>query len=193
MENIIYPFPCPIYQSFLDESSFLEIKKDTYDFIDNNINLFKQEWTCPTLSTINVPKDQNINSKILKEKIKFYVEEYCKFWNWSTPLLVALNNCWVNISKNGAYQETHNHGSSLISGVIYVNVNENSGGFQLINPLTTESILMGSPDKVFGPTYNITPQQGMILLFPGWMDHRVLPNESNIDRISISFNINRNF
>ena len=27
MEDIIYPFPCPIYQSFLDESSFLEIQK----------------------------------------------------------------------------------------------------------------------------------------------------------------------
>ena len=193
MDNLIHPFPCPIYQNTIDKESFLQIKEDTYNFINNNNSLFQQPpWLCPTKSTYNTSIEENINSKILKEKIKFCVEEYCKFWNWDFPPLLKLDNCWVNIAKKEAYQETHNHNNALISGVIYINVNEQSGAFQLINPLSAESILLGDPNS-FEYFYTINPQPGMILLFPGWMDHRALSNESHIDRISISFNITANF
>lgn len=188
MDNLIYPFPCPIYQNFIDSESFLQIQKDTYNFINNNNNLFKQPWACPTQSTFETPLEENINSKTLNEKIQFYVQEYCKVWNWSIPLSIKLANCWVNIAKNKDYQEIHNHGKALISGVIYINVNKESGNFQLINPLSSEAILLEDP-RSFPNIYSIQPQPGMVILFPGWMNHRVLPNESNIDRISISFNI----
>ena len=38
--------------------------------------------------------------------------------------------------------------------------------------------------------FEIQPQNGLIFLFPSWLSHRALPNKSNQDRISISFNIN---
>jgi len=188
MDNLIYPFPCPVYQNIIDEKSFLQIKQDTDNFISNNNDLFKAEWLCPTLSTIKTPIENNINSKILKEKIKFHVEEYCKFWEWSSPPSVRLSECWVNIAEKGAYQEVHHHIESLLSGVIYINVNKKSGNFQLINSLPSESVLLKEP-KNFDYLYNIIPQPRMIILFPGWMQHKVLPNKSDINRISISFNI----
>tara|TARA_R110000803_G_scaffold54056_1_gene110627 strand:- start:209 stop:796 length:588 start_codon:yes stop_codon:yes gene_type:complete len=190
MDNLIHPFPCPIYQNIIDKKSFSQIQQDTDNFINNNNNLFKKpsSWLCDTFSTIETPIEKNINSKILKEKIKFYVEEYLKFWDWDTSFLIKMKDCWVNIAKKGSFQEEHNHSSCLISGVIYINVNQQSGNFQLMNPLSSESILLGEP-KNFGNVYNINPQPGMIILFPGWMAHRALPSESNIDRISISFNI----
>jgi uncharacterized protein (TIGR02466 family) len=190
MNNLIHPFPCPIYQNIIDKESFLQIKEDTNNFINNNNNLFKypSSWLCTTLSTVETPIEENINSKILKSKIKFYIEEYCKFWDWSLPLSIKLKDCWVNIAKKGAFQEEHNHSDCLISGVIYINVNKKSGNFQFINPLVSESILLKNP-KNFYDYYTINPQEGMILLFPGWMNHRVGINNSDIDRISISFNI----
>jgi len=188
MDNLIHPFPCPIYQNIIDKESFLEIKEDTHNFISNNSNLFHQPWGCPTQTTIGTPIEKNINSHILTKNIKFFVEKYSKFWDWNTPPTIKIKECWVNIAKKGDYQEEHNHSNNMLSGVIYIEVNNKSGGFQFINPLTSESILLGNPNN-FGYLYNITPQPGMILLFPGWMNHRALPNESDIDRISISFNI----
>jgi uncharacterized protein (TIGR02466 family) len=192
MDNLIHPFPCPIYQNIIDEKSFFQIQQDTDDFIKNNINLFQQVWQCPTLTTIKTPKSQNINSTTLTKEIKFFVEEYAKFWDWVTSPIVEIGDCWVNIAPKGAYQESHIHGDCLFSGVVYLNVDEKSGSFQFINPLTPESILLGNPDN-FGYFYNIIPQPGMIVLFPGWMAHRALYNDSNIDRISISFNITSKF
>jgi uncharacterized protein (TIGR02466 family) len=193
MDNLVHPFPCPIYQNIIDKESFLQIKKDTDNFIKNSFSLFQKPFLCPTFSTFNVPVEKNINSEVLNIKIKHSVKEYSDFWNWSSPPLMELNECWVNIAKKGAYQETHNHGNVLMSGVIYINVNKQSGSFQFINPLASESTLLGQPNNTFGYLYNVIPQPGMILLFPGWMDHRALPNESDIDRISISFNIKANF
>ena len=35
--------------------------------------------------------------------------------------------------------------------------------------------------------FDVTPQEGGIILFPGWMEHRVRSNNTNDTRISISF------
>ena len=41
----------------------------------------------------------------------------------------------------------------------------------------------------FYNTYFFTPTEGRILVFPAHLNHRVSPNESHEDRISVSFNI----
>ena len=95
---------------------------------------------------------------------------------------------WVNISKKESYQEIHDHGDYLFSGTIYTNVDNYSGNFVLQNPLSVENILMRD-SNILSKSYSITPKNSMIVLFPSWMQHRVSQNKSNIDRISISFNI----
>tara|TARA_R110000803_G_C11843743_1_gene304926 strand:- start:49 stop:630 length:582 start_codon:yes stop_codon:yes gene_type:complete len=192
MDNIIHPFPCPIYQNLIDKESFLLIKEDTNNFIDHNPELFEPIWFCPTLTTQSKPKNQQLNSKVLNEKIKYHVEEYIKVWDFSKPPTCKIQEHWVNIALPNSYQEGHHHGKVLLSGVIYIEVNDKSGDFQLFNPLTTESILM-IPSNKFGSFFSISPSPSMILLFPGWMTHRALHNSSNKNRISISFNINANF
>lgn len=192
MNNIIYPFQIPIYQSFIDINSFIQIKKDVDDYIKTNQNIFHQPWNCNTLSTYGLPLPIQIYSEVLNEKIKSSIEEYYKFWNYPNSFSVEIGNYWLNIAKKGSYQEVHHHSDSLFSGVVYLNVNEESGNFNLVNPLSSESILLKEPPN-FNLTYNVTPQNGMIIIFPGWMLHRVLSNNSNIDRISMSFNTITNF
>ncbi len=42
-----------------------------------------------------------------------------------------------------------------------------------------------------GAYWRETPKQGDLLVFPGSLEHRVLPNSSNDVRISIAFNFKR--
>lgn len=190
MDNIIHPFPLPIYQNFIDKDSFNIIRDDTYKFIKENQGLFESIWLCPTKTTQHHPKLKNIQSRVLENQIKIHVENYFKVWNFNKLRNLQIPEIWVNIAKTNEYQEEHNHGSYLFSGVLYINTNKSSGNFQFSNPLPSENILLHD-SNIFPKYFSIQPQNNMILLFPGWMNHRALPNNSDEDRISISFNIKR--
>ena len=192
MENIFQPFPIFIYKNFIEEKIYTFLKKDINDFINNNRPEITTVplWLCNTKSTFS---KKNINSKLLnidnlKQSIYFHVENYFKVWSFTQSLNWEIDDIWLNIAKKDEYQEEHNHGSNLFSGVVYIQIPPNSGNFEFINPLTAEAILMKDADN-FPFAYNIKPIESMIMLFPSWMSHRVLPNDSLQDRISISFNI----
>ena len=188
MDSIIHPFSLPIYQNFIDKESFKIIKEDTIHYIQNNSKLFKNIWFCPTLTTHGVDKKLNIKSPTLETQIKKHIENYFKVWDFNFSFNLKLNEIWVNVATPQAYQEEHHHGVNLFSGVLYISTNDLSGDFQIINPLSSESILMGHPGK-FDFKYDIKPKDSMIVIFPGWLKHRAVSNNSNEDRISISFNI----
>jgi uncharacterized protein (TIGR02466 family) len=37
-------------------------------------------------------------------------------------------------------------------------------------------------------TYTINPVEGKLIIFPAWLEHEVLPTNTDEERISISFN-----
>lgn len=188
MDKVIYPFQIPIYQSSINKTLFNSLKKELKKYINNNFDKFKTSWNCPTLSTINLlPKDNFYNKEIFDEILKCS-KEYFNIWNLDSSKEIRLKDLWVNISKPTHYQEEHNHGDCLFSGTVYINVNEKSGNFIFLTPLSSESILMNYP-KILPMGYQILPKNGMIVLFPSWLIHKVAPNVSTQDRISISFNV----
>ena len=100
---------------------------------------------------------------------------------------------WVNINKKGHKNNRHFHFSTnlYISGVYYAKVPENSGRIRFYDPRS--SFVRDAQDTVhfFGKHqyHYVVPQEGMILFFPTWLEHDVEENESDEDRISVSFNI----
>jgi uncharacterized protein (TIGR02466 family) len=196
MSNIIHPFQIPIYQSSIDEDSFIQIKEDVNNFIENKKELFTSTWDCPTLTTFSIHKTnisliKSLNPTLISQ-IQSHTNQYFNQWGFENVPEVRIDDLWINISPPNSYQEVHHHGSYLFSGVIYINVDKDSGDFWFINPLASEAILLRNP-TIFGRSYNITPNNSSITIFPSWMQHRVSQNKSNINRISISFNIKSNF
>ncbi len=100
---------------------------------------------------------------------------------------------WVNINKKGHKNSRHSHFTSnlFMSGVYYAKVPENSGRIRFYDP--RGHIIRDAKDTVhfFGDhVYQyIVPQEGMLLFFPTWLEHDVEENESDEDRVSVSFNI----
>ena len=192
MSKIINPFRISIYTNYVNESYFNSIKSEVLLFIKKNKDsLIKSpNWIGDTLTNIDSCKSKTINTPLLSKVIKTEVENYIKTSNSFNPLTknLSLEDLWVNVAKPNQYQETHDHTGSLISGTLYIDVNNQSGSFQFLNPLNSEFALQGLKGGI-NYVHNINPSNGMILLFPSWMQHRVLPNKSTKDRISISFNI----
>tara|TARA_X000000368_G_C22766404_1_gene595169 strand:- start:51 stop:644 length:594 start_codon:yes stop_codon:yes gene_type:complete len=106
------------------------------------------------------------------------------------------HSMWVNINCRGAHNRRHTHadGIILLSGVYYVKVPKDSGNIIFFDPRPS---IVGSfaDSRYFGKgasnVYPIQPKENMLLLFPCWLEHEVEPNNTNEDRISISFNIVR--
>lgn len=100
---------------------------------------------------------------------------------------------WVNINKPGCYnvRHSHLHTDTLLSGVYYVKVPEDSGVIKFWDPRGHWMHTMRDNDYYNDClySYDISPEPGLLLLFPCWLEHEVSENLSNDERISVSFNI----
>lgn len=102
--------------------------------------------------------------------------------SWANQVRTQIENAtnmktarfWFNINGPKHYNDWHIHDKNRLVCVAYVKVPENSGDIEF-----------RTKDKSF----SITPYNGLVLIFPGTLDHRVLSNESMEYRISISANL----
>ena len=190
MSNIIYPFQIPIYQSFIEEDSFTQIKKDIKLYIKKYKEEFKTSWDCPTLSTID--SSFQFKSDSFDKELKKITEVYFNEWGFEGSFNLKFSNVWVNISPKGSFQESHKHSNyfekNIFSGVFYVDVTKDSGNLFLVNPIE-DQLLFLLPTPKISPRVSIIPQNRKIICFPSWMEHYVGINKSHQDRISVSWNI----
>ena len=110
-----------------------------------------------------------------------------------------LGNMWANINPFGGYNKPHVHPNALFSGVYYVKTPPNCGrligqdprpGIQTCMPTRKK----GQPPKHLWRDVHLQPQENRAIIFPAWLWHSVAPNQSNENRISVSFNfIQRGF
>jgi len=191
MNSIFYPFQFPLYQNFIDNSSFELIKKDVYLYITNNKNKFQESWGCTTKTTF-YEKQSPFQSDILEKQIQTHTENYFKTWGFHIQGILKISNYWINLADQNDFQESHHHMDSqtltnIFSGVLYIDVPKNSGNLFLSNP--NSFIDLFPPNETSPPSYKITPKQKQIILFPSWLKHGVETNKSNNSRISLSWNV----
>lgn len=105
---------------------------------------------------------------------------------------VSLQNYWVHVTPPGEVTQLHDHKPAIFSGVYYVDKPEDSGDlvFVDINPYHEFSprTLPGTSDPITRPEISMPVGEGTMLIFPGWLPHKVARNASDRRRVSISFN-----
>lgn len=107
-----------------------------------------------------------------------------------------LGNLWINVNPKGAYNKFHNHPGATLSGVFWVQSPDNCGNliFENSHYFTQDKLLL-SMYPTFKENFNYNhehsfkPKEGTLLVFPADLVHCVEENESELDRISIAFNI----
>jgi len=137
------------------------------------------------------PLELDRNFQPLFESMRPHLSEFYHLLD--IPKEVTLSNFWVNINHHRDYNKRHDHPRSLISGVFYVDVPNNSGDIIFINPTKYFLYSEALTSTQTGNPYNkscvaIPPTNNQLLLFPSYLEHEVAANESKKDRISISFN-----
>jgi len=107
-----------------------------------------------------------------------------------------ITNMWININGPGGYNVSHTHPDSHLSGVFWISAPKNCGvlRFESPNHFTQYEIIKSYSENIkqslnLYHDFWLEPSEGKLIIFPSDIRHFVETNQSNDDRISISFNI----
>ena len=134
----------------------------------------------------------NDDSNLIHAYLLQCLTRFDKF-NTSSEIMI---DAWFNINKHGDYNVYHNHPSSDLSGVLWVKAPKDCGNIVFDSPFAfqTHNEVESYTDEFrnsnnYNHCHYFNPIEGRILVFPSHLQHHVLHNKSEEDRISVSFNI----
>lgn len=96
---------------------------------------------------------------------------------------------WTTVLQAGGFQEPHIHSDGWLSGVYYVQTPVQTAGSAAGAGVIEFGRGPASIPLAAGPVLTLSPQAGMMLLFPSYMYHSTRPHEGEQERISIAFDI----
>ncbi len=208
MSEILYPFGATIYhgkaseefQKFLEKSADLSRRKgkpmgsrlagNIEGQVEGsfNLNKFKRmirshliEYMQHCYSRLDQysVSDDTIHEQIDYDKLEF---DYG-------------NGPWFNFMKANEFNPLHNH-SGVISAVIMIDVpeiieeeNRNNNGSNMPCRGQLEWVYENQSGLSYHGTFKVIPKTGDIFLFPADLKHQVYPFTSDVERITMSFNI----
>ena len=108
---------------------------------------------------------------------------------------VKITSMWSIINTKEAFNGRHIHGNNHISAAYYVKAPEKCGNIVFYDPRSAPVFnhpIIKKPNKLNSDSHSIKPKEGLLVLFPSYLHHSVEVNQSNDERIVISFNINLN-
>ena len=124
---------------------------------------------------------QFISDSVVSYLKGYWIEGEVKF---------EISNSWITCIDNKHHIQTHHHEGVGISGIYYYKTNGEDEIFFFPHPRSICKYQIFFKRCNPNQSFEIIPENGMIVLFPSWIDHGVRSNMTDDDRISIAFNIN---
>ena len=198
-------FPLGIYYADLDESSaykasFVNRIKDLKQTSTINRTTEEYSWTGDVhkIDMIHVdPVFEWLNQQVGKHALE-YLES---FGHDLSMCDLYFQRSWPVIGKKGQSVNRHAHHTAHLSAVYYVSVPSegDAGEIRFFNDAKPNELYEGISSSLTGgyKTYNnlnyqsalYTPIEGRLLLFPSKLTHEVERNETEGERISISYDL----
>ena len=181
-------FPTPVYIAKRDSDSISEEEKVELEKIIQQ-GLFTNIGNSSSRNTYIFDSNLKNIKQFCEQQLKIYVEEVI---NPKEELDFYITQSWLNIVKPGEFHHDHSHNNSLISGVFYLSTEKDDNitfedmNFKIKQQINIEPKEWNVSNAV---TWTFPAIINELILFPSWLNHRVLENEkATTDRISISFN-----
>jgi len=178
-------FPTPIYISKLNrvltelELSFVnETKLDTYNNEGN------------TTSNNNYILKNEI-FKQLKKELDLIIQDYFdKIICPANNITPYITQSWLNYTETNQYHHKHEHPNSLVSGVLYINSDEQNDKIKFFNDSYRTLRLELKEYNIWNSkSWWFPVKTGDIILFPSSLTHMVETKQGTNTRISLAFNV----
>ena len=182
-----------LFSSPLYVSKILEIKDSEQEFIEqSNYEIMFSENGKYT-------KNKHLLNRSELSRLKKEIEHHSHIFSREILEVASnvdfyLTNSWAVLHEPNDWGQMHMHTNSLISGVLYTKVNENSGNI-VFHRNSLNGIFPNALDLEYdrknilnGRDWTIKPENNMILLFPSHVLHSIQANKSGQNRYSLAFN-----
>ena len=180
-------FPVNIHTFNIDNTKDLntDLLENIYTIQDNEENYKRSNkggfHSFPDLEKRNIKcfdalSDEIIkltNNIIIKEDYRF--EETCK----------KISGMWFIINKINHYNTMHTHARAFLSGAYYVKLPKKEKSYITF----CDPIFVRKHENLGFTHYKKEVAESMLVLFPGWLSHEVPVNNTDEERIVISFNL----
>ena len=126
-------------------------------------------------------------------ELQKYILRTFQTLGWKTENTnISINSMWAIINKKNDFNVINTHPNSYLSAAYYVSAPKNCGKFQIENLNIAKrhsypEILKNN--ELNAQVDGIEVAEGDLLIFPGYLPHKVAINESDEVRIVVSFNV----
>jgi uncharacterized protein (TIGR02466 family) len=198
MENleIMSLFPTPVLRVRVQEyfkDEIWRLKQLEMEHVyDNNVTKDLNHFKSIESYCLDIPGMEKLKSYIEKEVKDFYVHGLAIDGD------IMITQSWVNRNINGGGTHTHYHNNSVISGVYYMDVPDNTTLIKFhkpdvdrstvyrLDPEVNPNLLSGNPYAQTVATIPVANSE--ILLFPSYLPHSVPDMATSKDRWTLAFN-----
>ena len=186
-------FSTPVWSSKIE--NFEQINEELINYI---LDLKKNDPQGITKSNFNGwhSKDFNLKDNApqnFTKAISININKAISDMGWDLKKQsVKIPSMWAIINEKKAFNQRHHHGNSDLSAAYYVSAPIDCGDILFYDPRPAPVFkhpTSKSPNILNASVNSIKPENGMLVLFPSYLEHSVNPNNSSKKRIVISFNI----
>ena len=185
MEDLVPLFSKPVFLKNIDfdlKQTRSIIKK--IEFEESHPNIQSDNSYASNDKYILERKEFKTLKTILTNELNLYVKNYMHYVND-----FEITTSWLTKINKEADSVLHNHNNSMLSGVLYLKVNKNSGSIRFESFADTRYLPQISKYTVFNSLdYYFEPSDKLLIIFPSEVFHKVEQNKSNITRYSLAFN-----
>ena len=190
--EVLNLFPTSVH--LIDIENYDVVKEEALSFIykeqENNLSSIPKSNRGGWQSHRRYHQGDNIIKKIVDTGLSKHSEFYLDYKK------IEYSALWFNINKKGDYNISHQHPGCELGGVLWIKTPPNCGitAFESLHSYAANTYLDSVNEEYRYHTRNyhdfmFNPLEGRMLIFPSYICHRVEPNESDEDRISVSFNL----
>jgi uncharacterized protein (TIGR02466 family) len=179
----IYPiFPTAIGHYELER----KLSIDEKNFFAEKRDYIKLEGNYTSLETyiLDFPEMNDIKKTIISHVQNYVNEVYKPLHN----IECYITQSWLTVTPPGSYHHIHNHPNSFVSGVFYINVDENTDEINFIKDSPQFYVEGGECNdyNYYSRQFKVKPLD--IIIFPSTLNHSVPNTINKNNRTSLSFN-----
>jgi uncharacterized protein (TIGR02466 family) len=114
-------------------------------------------------------------------------------WPAGASIDVELHESWCHITRDGGYHDSHVHPGSSWSCIYYLDpgdtdIESKNGVNRFYNPNNSMYVDAGTQYMSQSNSIDVSPQSGMLIVFPSWIPHSALCYRGQSDRYVLSAN-----
>ena len=186
-------FPTPVWTSMIQDHKLANQK--LYDYIKS---LQNEDPKGIYRSNINGWHSKNFD--LQNESVIFFLNSISSNLNKAITDLgwdlnknkMKITSMWSIINNKSSSNSRHMHSNNFISAAYYLKAPKNCGDIVFHDPREAKLIrkpITSEINNLNTEIINIEPKEGLLVLFPSYLHHSVNSNNSDDERIVISFNI----